>query len=306
MQRNRGVINAADGQALQTAQQIMNSVRSAYQAEPEAMLIADATLNPLELIVVDGQSGRYFRVPVTGNDDGTFTFGDPIPVTAPSSQNAYPQPPGSSTTAASRGISGRDRQRIQAAIDRGAIPAFRAAFWEERSAAGEDISRIDQLVGGLLDGMGTVAASAAPRDADAEYPEYGRLFGTPEAGRRMADNREVAARTAVAALTDDEVFEAMFGKASSESAPVAASAAGPAGQHGRGGAARKQWRVHAPQVSVRVPQDPNVAAGADPAQTSWKIIELRGGDLVPENAHPADVQRLRQQKTRLGPMIKDW
>jgi hypothetical protein len=299
------VISAADGQALQTAQQIMNSVRSAYQAEPDAMLIADATLNPLELIVVDGQTGRYYRVPVTSNDDGTFTFGDPIPVTGPSSPNAYPQPPGSSMAAA-RGVSARDRQRIQAAVDRGAIPSWRAAFWQQKAAAGEDISRVDELVGGLLDGLGTVAASAAPRDADAEYPEYAALFGTVQTGQQRADARDVAARATVAGLTDDQVYESMFGKASAPAAPVTASSAGPAGQHGQGGAARKRWRVHAPQVTVRIPRDPNVAAGAEPDKTSWKLIELRGGDLVPEDAHPADVERLRHQKNRLGPMIKDW
>jgi hypothetical protein len=37
------VISAADGQALQTAQQIMDAVRSAYQEEPDAMLIADGS-----------------------------------------------------------------------------------------------------------------------------------------------------------------------------------------------------------------------------------------------------------------------
>jgi hypothetical protein len=58
---NRRVISASDGQALQTAQQVMDAVRSAYQQEPSPMLIADASLNPLELIVVDGQTGRYYR-----------------------------------------------------------------------------------------------------------------------------------------------------------------------------------------------------------------------------------------------------
>ena len=152
-----------------------------------------------------------------------------------------------------------------------------------------------------------MAASAAPRHADAEYPEYSKLFGTVQTGEGMADAREVAARATAAAFTDDEVFERMFGKASTPSAPVAASAPGRASQHGQGGAARKRLRVHAPQVTLRVPRYPDgVAAGAEPNNTSWKIIELRGGDLVPENAHPADVERLRHQKTRLGPMIKDW
>jgi hypothetical protein len=315
--RNRRVISAADGQALQTAQAIMDAVRSAYQQEPDAMLIADGTLNPLELVVVDGQSGRYYRVPVTvtGNDDSTFSFGAPIPVTGPTSPNAYPSPPGTvnpgqpgaTPTQASRGVSARDRQRIQAAIGRGALPLHRAAFWEAKAAAGEDISVVDQLVGGLLTGTGTVAASAAPIDADAEYPEYRALFGTPAAGQRIADDREIAARAAVAALTDDQVFEAMFGRASAPTAPVAASAAGPAGQHGQGEAARKRYRVHAPYVTLRVPQGSNgLAAGAEPAKTSWRTIDLHGGDLVPEDAHPDDIARLLHQKNRLGPLIKPW
>jgi hypothetical protein len=313
--RTRRVISAADGQALQTAQQIMNSVRSAYQAEPDAMLIADATLNPLELIVVDGQSGRYFRVPVTSNDDGSFSFGAPIPVTGPTSPNAYPSPPsavnpgqpGGTASLASRGISARDQQRIQAAVSRGAILPERAAFWAAKAAAGEDISVVDQAVGGLLPTAGTVAAAAAPRDADAEHPEYCELFGTVQAAQRRADASEVAARSAVAALTDDQVYENIFGKGSAAPAPVSVSAAGGGGQHGQGESGQRRYRVHTLRVSLRVPQSPNgVAAGADPAETSWRTIELRGGDLVPADAHPADVARLLHQKTQLGPMLKPW
>jgi hypothetical protein len=155
---------------------------------------------------VDGQSGRYFKVPVTSNDDGTFTFGDPTPVTGPSSPNAYPQPPGSSM-AASHGVSTRDRQRIQAAIDRGALPPHRAAFWEQKAAAGEDISVVDQLVGGLvLPAAGTVAATAASQE-DADYPEYRALYGT----RQVADARNTAVRDA-AAKTGEEAYEHLFGK----------------------------------------------------------------------------------------------
>ena len=85
MPHNRRVVSAVDGKALQTAQQIMDAVRSAYQEKPDAMLIADATLNPLELVVVDPASGRHYRIPVASNADGSFTFGGPIPVTGPSS-----------------------------------------------------------------------------------------------------------------------------------------------------------------------------------------------------------------------------
>ena len=202
-----------------------------------------------------------------------------------------------------------DEQRIQAAIGRGAISPQRAEWWRAQAAAGHDISRIDQLVGGVvLPGAGTVAAAAAPRDADAEYPEYRGLFGPPDAGQRMADDREVAARAAVAALTDDQVYESIFGTSSAPATPVAASSAGPTSQHGQGEAGRKRYRVHAPLVSLRVPRDPNVAAGADPGSTSWKRIDLHGGDLVPENAHPQDVARLRQERAAngRGPKIKDW
>lgn len=199
-------------------------------------------------------------------------------------------------------------QRIQAAIGRGAISPQRAEWWRAQAAAGHDISRIDQLVGGVvLPEAGTVAAAAAPRDADAEYYEYRGLFGPPDVGQRMADDREVAARAAVAALTDDQVYENIFGKSSAAPVPVAASTAGPAGQQGRGEAAQKRYRVKAPYVTLRVPRGSNgVAAGAEPGETAWRTIELRGGDLVPENAHPEDIRRLRQQRNRLGPLIKPW
>ncbi len=322
MPHNRRVISAADGQALQTAQQVMDAVRSAYQQEPSPMLIADASLNPLELIVVDGQSGRYYRVPVTGNDDGSFSFGAPIPVTGPTSPNAYPSPPGAVSQAASRGVSARDQQRIQAAVARGALPAWRTAHWEAKAARGEDISVVDQLAGGVVvPGAGKVAAAVSPEDADYERmfgarasqgddggPEYGALFGTPEQARQVADSVQAAAQREVEALTDDQLFERMFGKGDSRAAatPVAASAAGPAGQHGQGGAAQKRYRVHAPNVSLRVPRSPNGLAAGAAAETSWRTIELRGGDRVPENAHPDDVARLLHQKTRLGPLIKPW
>jgi hypothetical protein len=319
---NRRVISAADGQALQTAQQVMDAVRSAYEQEPSPMLIADASLNPLELIVVDGQSGRYYRVPVTGNDDGTFSFGAPIPVTGPTSPGTVNpgQPGGTPSQAASRGVSARDRQRIQAALDRGALPPHRAAFWEAKAAAGEDISVVDQAVAVLpLTAMGKVAAAVSPENAEydrlfgARAPqeadggsEYGMLFGSVEEGQRRADEVRAAVRKEVATLTDDELHERMFPGASrrAAAAPVVASAAGPVGQHGRGEARPRQYRVHAPQVSLRVPRSPNGLAAGAAAETSWRTIELRGGDRVPEDAHPDDIARLLHQKNRLGPLIK--
>jgi hypothetical protein len=220
-----------------------------------------------------------------------------------------------------RNLPVRDEQRLQAAVARGALTPARAEHWRVYAAAGHDIAFIDQLVGGVvLPASGRVVAAAAPRDANAGYhglfgqtepeedsPEYTALYGSAERGRQVADTREVAAKAAVAALTDDQVYTALFGEVSAAAVPVVASAAGPAGQHGQGEARPRQYRVRAPHVSLRVPQSPNgVAAGADPAKTTWRTIELRGGDRVPEDAHPDDLERLLHQKTRLGPMIKPW
>lgn len=217
-----------------------------------------------------------------------------------------------------RNLPVHDEQRLQAAVARGALTPARAQYWRVYAGAGHDISFIDQLGGGVvLPAAGTVAAAAGARTVAAASPrpapeepddeaDYRALFGSTQQGQQIADAREVAARAAVAAMTDDQLYEAMFGKASAPAAPIAASSAGHASQTGQGQVARKRYRVHAPQVSLRVPRDPNVAAGAEPGETSWKLVELRGGELVPENAHPADVQRLRHQKNRLGPLIKPW
>lgn len=294
MPHNLRVVSAADGQALQTAQQISDAVRTAYQQQPDAMLIADGMLNPLELVVVDGQSGRYYRIPVTTNADGSFSFGAPIPVTGPASPNAYPQPPGSSSPAASRSVSARDRQLIQAAVNRGALPASRVGFWEARAAAGHDISDIQLLEGGLLPVGGKVAAAASQEDQhyqrlfgarapqeDVGGPEYRALYGPVEEGQRGADEVRAARRKEVAAMTDDELYGSLFppgARTRAAAAPVAASAAGPAGQQGRGEAGRQRYRVHASYVTVRVPQDPNaVAAGADPARPPGRRSSCTAG-----------------------------
>jgi hypothetical protein len=219
-----------------------------------------------------------------------------------------------------RNLPVRDEQRIQAAVARGALTPARAEHWRTYAAAGHSVEFIDQLVGGVvLSATGRVAAAGAPRDANAGYrglfgqtepeedgPEYAALYGSAERGREVADAREVAAKAAVAALTDDEVYAAMFGQVSAAPAPVAASAAGPASQHGQGEAAQKRYRVKAPSVSLRVPRSPTGLAAGAAAETSWRIIELRGGDRVPEDAHPDDVARLLHQRNRLGPLIKPW
>lgn len=218
-------------------------------------------------------------------------------------------------------LTARDEQRLAAAVARGALTPARAEHWRVYAAAGHSVEFVDQLVGGVvLPAAGPVAAAAAPQDANADYralfgssepeedgPEYRAMFGTVQAGQRTADAHEVAARAAAAALTDDDVYAAMFGQGSTAPVPVAASASGPAGQYGQGEAGRPRYRVRTTRVSLRVPGGPGgLAAGADPAKISWRTIELRAGDLVPEDAHADDIARLLHSKTRLGPMLKPW
>ena len=218
-----------------------------------------------------------------------------------------------------RNLPARDEQRLQAAVARGALTPARAEHWRVYAAAGHDISFIDQLAGVLptadspaASGRPGAVAAAGPRP-DSQKPndeaEYRLLFGSAEQGQRIADARALAARDAIAALTDDGVYERMFPSATRRAAPepVAASAAGGAGQPAPGEAGRPRYRVRTTRVSLRVPGGPDgVAAGADPAKISWRTIELRAGDVVPEDAHADDVARLLHSKTRLGPMLKPW
>jgi hypothetical protein len=205
-------------------------------------------------------------------------------------------------------VSARDGQRIQAAVDRGAIPPGRVAFYEAKAARGEDISFVDVLWSpgppAAAGRTGTVAAAAAAQ-ADGG-PEYGALFGSVEEGQRRADEVRAGRRNEVAAMTDDELYASLFPPAArAAAAPVAASAAGPASQHGRGEARTQRYRVHAPYVSLRVPQGPTgPVASAESAKTSWRVIDLHGGDLVPVDAHPDDIARLLHQRNRLGTLIK--
>ncbi len=317
MPRDRFV--RADGQTLQTlqtAQVIMDAVRSAYQAVPGAMLVSSVSLNPLEVVVIDGLSGSYYMVPVTTGADGSFNFGAPIATHGPVSPSV---PAPAAGPNASRGLPARDQQRIAGAIARGAVMPEGGAFWAARAAAGHDIAILDHLAPLVIPGAGKVAAAASPGGDDytrlfgspssesaEDGPEYRAMYGTPEEGQRAADAREVAAKNAIAALGDDQVYDRMFGKVSAAAPPVAVSASGPTGQHGRGEAGTRRYRVHDRRVSLRVPQasdDP--AASAESAKTSWRLIDLRGGDLVPADAHPDDIKRLLHEKNQLGwPRIK--
>ena len=237
MRQFRTTVREAD---LPAAQLVMDQVREAYKATPDAMLISSINLNPLEVIVIDGQTTQIYVVPVTIGDDGGFVFGAPAKTTVPANPNAYPAPggatypnvPGGSPSlpaptfsqAASRGVSDRDRARIAAAVARGAVPGGRAAHWEARAARGEDISMIDALTGGLVS-PGAGKADAAASQADADYrqlfgpaarhdspgPEYDALFTTRQAARQMLDQQEAAAQHATASLTEDQLFSRIFG-----------------------------------------------------------------------------------------------
>jgi hypothetical protein len=273
------------------AQVIAAAVREAYSAQPGAMPIAGIRVFPLQVLVAGDTSGQTYRVPVLPGNDGSVSFGAPL-----------------SGVVAARGAGGvcaRDTERIADAVTRGAMPSSRAAYWAACAAAGRSVDVLDQLVGAVV-----VAAAGAPsepddysrlfgapgaRQADDDGPEYTAMFGTVEAGQRTTDAREVAAKAAVAALTDDEVYERMFGSGTSrkpETVPVAASAA--SGNDTQ----RPKYRVAIPRVNVRV-----LTASAGSAET-WETVELRAGDLLPVNTHPDDVDRLSHQMSKVGPAIR--
>ena len=307
------MIRAADAQRL-----LVDTLRDAYQAQPGAMLISGMTLNPLEVLAVDGDTGQSYRVPVMTQADGGVRFGPPIlavPGGTPSVAASAPSP------AAGRGRPDRDQQRIAAAVARGAIPADRAAYWAAQAATGRDIAVLDQLAAlAIPAGAGKVAAAASPDDADygrlfgspepaEDGPEYRSLYGTVEEGQRRADSREIAAKNAVAALGDDQVYGRMFGAAAAPAPPsgVRAAAVPVAGQHGPGEAGTQRYRVRAPCVSLRVPQGPDgPEASAESAEPSWRLIDLYAGARVPSDAHPDDIKRLLHQQNRHGAFIKPW
>jgi hypothetical protein len=306
------MIRAADAQRL-----LVDTLRAAYLAQSGAMLISGMTLNPLEVLAVDGDTGQSYRVPVTTQADGGVRFGPPIravPGGTPSVAASAPSP------AAGRGRPDRDQQRIAAAVARGAIPADRAAYWAAQAAAGRDIAVLDQLAGQAVPaGAGKVAAAVAPEDADYtrlfgasepaedDGPEYRAMYGTLEEGQRRADAREVAAKDAIAALGDDQVYDRMFSQVSAAAAPVPVSASKPAGQHSRGEAGTQRYRVRAPRVSLRVPQGSDgPEASAESAKPSWRLIDLYAGARVPSDAHPDDIKRLLHQQNRHGAFIKPW
>jgi hypothetical protein len=264
------------------------AVRDLYTAQPGAMEVVGVSLYPLHVLAASGTSGQMYRIPVIPGSDGAVSFGA--------------AQPGVVAARGTAGVVARDIRRIGEAVARGAMPRSRAVYWAARSAAGHDIDILDQLASGVIAAAG---AEPGPDDyqrlfgmsgaaqAGEDCPEYDALYGTPETGRQRADAREVAARAAVAALTDDEVFARMFGKTTNRApSPVSASAPAGAGKPGQ------QYRVRVPQVSVRVP-DMAAASG-------WRSIELKAGDRVPLDAHPEDIDWLRHRMNRHGAWIKPF
>jgi len=106
--------------------------------------------------------------------------------------------------------------RIAAAIAGGKIPRSRAPFYRQLAAEGDDLARLDMLAGG------TIPAGAAEDPEDDVYkalygarkpepasPEYEAVFPTSDAARAAFDTRQAAKRKAVAALSDDELWDEM-------------------------------------------------------------------------------------------------
>jgi hypothetical protein len=200
--------------------EIVAALRDAYGAQPGALAIAGVTLNPLEVVVIDDPAGRSYRVPVMIDQaSGAFNFAAPIPADVPGWARLLT----SSAPAAGRGVSASDQQRMAP----GKVTASREDADYQR-----------------------MFGPRAPQGDDGG-PEYRALFGTVEQGQRAADSVQAAARKEVAALTDDQLFERMFGPGKGGPAastagtspkkpdrdPLAASAAGRVGKHGRGSSA---------------------------------------------------------------------
>jgi hypothetical protein len=300
------IVRAAAAQSLPAAQEVVDTLRAAYLALPAAKLVTGVTLNPVEILTVDGQTGQSYRVPVTIQASGAVSF-------HPSIRSLPDGTPGVSASApalaAKRGltISAADGNRIQAAVARGALTAARAEHYRVQAAAGHDISVIDHLAGGLVV-PGMVAAAAAvsgddadyahmfgggrARQADGDTPEYTAMFGS-------AEDIQAADRRQVTAMTDDELYRSMFKPPVSRApvAPINASSAAGAGKP------RRQEYVRHPSVSLRVP---DVAASAGDGGTKWRSIKLHAGDPVPPDAHPEDLDQLRHQMNKHGAAIKDW
>jgi len=273
---------------LPEAHVIATAVRDAYQALPGAMPVTGVMLDPLQVLAADYRSGQVYRVPVIPGNDATVSFGTPLP--------------GVAAARGAGGVCSGDQQRIAAAVSRGAMPAHRAAYWAACAAAGRSIDIVDQLAGGILAAAGPASkpddyehlfGASGTRQPDDNGPEYSALFGTPEEGQRKADQIRAADRAQVAAMTDDQIFQTLFGApVKPPAAPVMASVPGTK--------LARRYKVCVPRVNVRVL---TASAGSEPA---WQNVELRAGDFLPEGTDPQDITRLSHQISKHGPAIKPW
>jgi hypothetical protein len=126
--------------------------------------------------------------------------------------------------AAKAAASAKAERHIAAAIAGNRIPASRAAHWRTQAARGVDLAILDTLavVPPSLRAAGGSSAKedesydalfgARHQDQDDPDPVYAAFFATPEEDRKRADAHQVAAANAAAALSDDDLYEALFGK----------------------------------------------------------------------------------------------
>lgn len=207
---------------VQAAGTSLEDVRRAfYDQAPPTAAIQSMQLDPLQLIVEDSASGTLTRVPVELGTDGSVSFGQPVPV-----QIQYQD---AEQVAAKAAASARAERHIGAAIQAGRIAPERAAHYRAKATAGEDISYLDTLavVPPALKAAGGGRArsqedeeyealfGARQHDQDDGGPEYAAFFPTTEQDRRRVDAREAAAAKAAASLSDDALFEELFGKGGS-------------------------------------------------------------------------------------------
>jgi len=219
----------------------VEDVRRAYYESaftPQTCWIAEMQLDPPQLIVSDDATSKLYRVPLK-IDGSSFTFGAAVEV-----EKVFTDAPAPAKTAASRGPGRGSEAIIAAAVSAGRIPASRAAHYRSLAAAGRDISVLDTLA--AAPGIGQLAASAAQDAEDADYAAlfggtpgsgpravsaaqpsdddvYEAIYGAPDPGpapaeyeavfptcdqARAAFDASAAARAkAVAALSDDELWD---------------------------------------------------------------------------------------------------
>ena len=213
-------------------------VRRAYydaSSTPMSWWITELQMDPPQLIVCDEATASIYRVPVAiaGAD---VSFGTPVPV-----ERVFTDMPASGKTAAARWGSpvaakaGRPAPRgveehIQAAVKAGKIPASRAPHYRQLAASGTDLG----AVFGSLAAVPALAGASAPQDpaavayrqlfgdtpgddpqhvsaaaepADADL--YPTVFPTRDQVHAAIDDRQAAKARAVAAMTDDELYEVL-------------------------------------------------------------------------------------------------